>query len=156
MTYSSPSRTARHCRPARSAPGLGLGEAQREADFAANDAGQELLFLLLGSGGEDGGSAGAGAADGDAGAGEFLFNDVLVDAAAVLAAVFLGPGHANPTPLGDLLVHLAGLGSAPADAGVLKLGDDLGSYVFRNKLLDFGAQGFLFGGECEFHSNAAS
>ena len=156
MTYSSPSRTARHCKPRQVGAGLGLGEAQREGDFAADDAGRELLLLLLGAGGQDGRSAGAGPADGDAGAGEFLFNDVLVDAAAGLPAVLLGPRDANPAPFGDVLVHFAGFGAAPADAGALQLLDDLGSNVFCDELLDFSAEGFLFRSECEFHNYAAS
>ena len=155
MTYSSPSRTARHCNPARSAPGLRLSESQREGDFTADDAGQELLLLLFRAGGQDGRRAGAGAAHGDARAGEFLFDDVLVDAAAALSAVFFRPGDADPAPLGDSFIHLAGFGAAAANAGVLQLRHDFRGYVFCDELLDFGAERFLFRGECKFHNDAA-
>ena len=47
MTYSSPSRTARVCRPARSEPAPGFGKQLRPDLFAPNHAGHVATLLVL-------------------------------------------------------------------------------------------------------------
>ena len=83
----------------------------READFAAGDARQDLLFHLFRAVLEDHGAAlavGDEVRPGRRGDGaELLGDDVAVEVAALVAAVLLRPRHADPALGADALGELA-------------------------------------------------
>ena len=86
--------------------GVGLGEALAPGDGAGEDAGDELLLLLLGAplqdGGADEGVAEEVATHRGAGPGELLGEDHALHGGEALAAVLRGPGGADPTALEEL------------------------------------------------------
>ena len=88
--------------------------------------------------------------------GELLVEQVLVDALAVLAAVLLGPGDAEPALLADL-GH-----EGPALRGVDDLGhvlpghvEDLGVVVGVEEGLDLLHEGLLLVAELEIHGGGS-
>ena len=92
--------------------GAGFGVALRPGDFAGEDRGQVLAFLLVGAVHDQGGAehGDAGAADGGgAGFGHFLAEDELLHGGESAAADFGGPVGRDPAALGE--------GGVPVDGG---------------------------------------
>ena len=78
-----------------------------------------MTLLLLGARGHDRGCTAAGQPDVKAGSQEFFLDDVLADAVAVLAAVFLRIAVTQPAALADLLME--GLEQRAVTHGVPRL-----------------------------------
>ena len=131
---------------------LRLGEAEGENDVAFYHSRDEFLFLLFGARCQDGRSAAARSADGYADAGELFLNDILLDAAAALPAVFLGPAYADPIALGDLANQFAVVDATPAFFGGFQFAEDIIGNVLSDELLHFPSQGFLLGGISKVHA----
>ena len=126
-------------------------KAQGENDLAANHSRDEFLLLLLGASGQDGRGAAASSADGHADAGKLFLHDVLLDTAAALPAIFLGPAYANPVTLGDLAHQFAVVLAAAALLGGFQFPQHFVGDVFGDESLDFLAEGFLFRSVCKVH-----
>ena len=100
-----------HCaraRPRKVGAGIRLAHADAERQVAACDPREEVILLLVGAIAQDVRAAlaigGPMEADGCAGGEHLLDQHVAFERGAFVAAVFLGPGHADPAALG----HLAG------------------------------------------------
>ena len=134
--------------------GVGLGVAHGELDFVAEDLGQELLLQLVAPVADDGLADDADAlADLRSAPGsQSLVEQVLVDALAVLAAVLLGPGDAQP-PLFAHLGHELPSGRGVHDLGHVLAGEveHLGIVVGVEEFLDLLDEFELFGREFEVH-----
>ena len=90
---------------------IGLAEPDAETEFAARDLRQDLLLYLLLAVAEDDRAAlpvgGRMRSGRRAGRQHFLRHDIALEMRALVAAIFFGPGHADP-PLGaDLAAELA-------------------------------------------------
>ena len=86
-----------------------LGEAQRESDFAFDQAGDVIQLLFFGTGRHDRRRAAAAQRNIDARAREFFLDDILRQAVAILPAILLRVGGAEPAAVIDFLVELCGL-----------------------------------------------
>ena len=135
--------------------GVRLAHADDEAQFAAADARQNVLLDVFGRVFEQDRSALPVGDEVQAhrriGDSDFLGDDVALEEIALVAAVFLRPGHADPAFGADALAEFAILGVAVAGpvghegAGGDFLGDE-GAHLFA-QLLAFGRQADLI--ECE-------
>ena len=131
--------------------GLWFGESQGQRDLSANKSGKQGFLLFFSSSGEDRRCAAACPADADADPGELLLDDVLVDAAAVLAAVFLGPTDADPSLGGDFLAQVAHQRTLAHLVGILDLTPDVFVHVLLDEPLDLVSKGLLFGCVSKLH-----
>ena len=118
--------------------------------------------MLFGADGHDRGCPATSQANVNAGAQELFLDDVLADAVAVLAAVFLGVAVAKPAALADLvkdslqqgaaLARMALLGGAFGRLlGLVHFGVDLRGHVDPDKFENILAQVLLFFSKTEIH-----
>ena len=124
--------------------------ARGEDEVAPDDAGQDVLLLLLAAEGEDGlageddgGEVGAG----KDGAAHFDVDGVEIEEAAAGAGVLLRIGEAEPVEGGHLLPELLGV----AGAALFELPDDLGSGVGSEEVAGRLLDGALLFVEGEVH-----
>ena len=153
MIQSSPSRTERVRRPARSEPARGLGEELAPDLLAGDGPGHVALLLGLGGVGHHGRDAHAQAdlevAAGDEEAGLLLVVDHLHDGRLAPPAVLLGPGERGQPGLGLLALELLGaaqaLRASPQRAGQVSKEPALGSALALEEAPALGAEGGFLG-----------
>ena len=143
----------------RVGPGVGLGVPHRELDLVAQDLREELGLELLRAVTDDrlADDADALADLGTTPARQGLVQEVLVEAVALLAAVGLGPGDAQPSPPAHL-GHEGSPGRGVDDLGHVLPGEveDLGVVVLVEETLDLLDEGKLLRGELEVHGPGPS
>ena len=112
--------------------GLGLGVADGEVDVAGQDAGQEVRLLLLGAEAHERRPDRVDGDEGERGVGPAGLDeeDELVGGRPALAAVLLGPAHAEPAVGADLADDLSPVLSRPSppsdQAGTDLVGEQVG------------------------------
>ena len=131
--------------------GLWFGESKGQRNLSANKSGKQGFLLFFSSSSEDRWGAAACPADADADPGELLLDDVLVDTAAVLAAVFLGPTDADPSLGGNFLAQVPHQRTLAHLVGILDLTPDVFVHVLLDEPLDLVSKGLLFGCVSKLH-----
>ena len=133
---------------------VGLAVSDGELDLRVEDLGQELGFEIVAADPDErlADDADALADLRTAAARERLVQQELVDALTVLAAVLLGPGEAEPAPVGELL-HERAPGWRVDDLGHVLPRDveHLGIVVGVEELLHLFGERALLRGEIEVH-----
>jgi len=138
-------------------PGVRFAHADAEIAFAADDARQDRLPLLLGAEAKQERTALAIGdpvqSDRSARRQQFLGDDVAIERGQLMAAILLRPRHAQPTLGTQLAAELGGVARRP---GVRHRGEAAGGEFFRQKSPDVGAELFRFGAQVDFRKAEAS